>query len=68
MNANELFDWLTSEAIDADVTKLTQLTVASEIDALTESFVCENPKSEFDWERLLLAGSMLAKSDERKHQ
>lgn len=68
MNATELFDWLTSEVIESDVTKLTQLTVASEIDSLTESFVCEDPRSEFDWERLLLAGSMLAKSDERKHQ
>lgn len=68
MNAKELFDWLTSEAIDADVTKLTQLTVASEIDSLTESFVCEDPQTEFDWERLLLAGSMLARSDERKHK
>lgn len=68
MNPNEFFDWLISEAIDDDLTKLTQLTVASEIDNLAESFICESPETEFDWERLLLAGSILTKSDERKHK
>lgn len=68
MKPNELFDWLTSEAIKADITRLTQLTVAYEIDNLTENFVCEDLQSEFDWERLLLAGSILARSTERKHQ
>lgn len=68
MNSKELFDWLTSEAINVDVKKLTQLTVSSEIDSLTERFSCESPQSEFDWERLLLAGSFLARSDERQHQ
>lgn len=68
MNAKELFEWLTSEAIGADVKNLTQLTVSSEIDNLTEHFSCETPQSEFDWKRLLLAGSLLARSNERKHQ
>lgn len=68
MNPTEFFDWLISEAIDDDLTKLIQLTVAPEIDNLTEKFACESPETEFDWERLLLAGSMLAKSDERKHK
>ncbi|WP_297339179.1 DEAD/DEAH box helicase [Pseudophaeobacter sp.] len=67
MKPNELFDWLVSEAIDADVIKLTQLTVALEVDNLTKNFVCDDPKSEFDWERLLLAGSILTRSKERRH-
>lgn len=61
MNANELFDWLITEAIFSDIEKLTQLTVASEIDNLAEDFTCQTPKTEFDWERLLLAGSILSR-------
>lgn len=68
MIETELFDWLTSKAIYDDVVKLTQLTVASEIDNLEESFSCDDPEVEFDWERLLLAGSLLTRSHERKHQ
>ena len=68
MSASEFFDWLVSEAISADVLKLTQLTVASEIDNLSASFECEDLEAEFDWERLLLAGSMLAKSEKRGHK
>ena len=38
MEAEELFDWLTSEAIGEDIVKLMQLTAASELDNITENF------------------------------
>ncbi len=68
MKDTELFDWLVHEALQADIAKLTQLTVVREITNLEESFVCENPQQEFNWQELLLAGSLLARSDQREHQ
>jgi hypothetical protein len=62
----ELQDWLLSEGIKDDLNLITQLTVITEIDNL------EVPVSQAetapDWERLLLAGSILARSDKRPHQ
>lgn len=68
MKDTELFDWLTREALQNDIAKLTQLTVATEITNLEESYACDNPQEEFDWQELLLAGSLLARSDQREHQ
>ena len=68
MKETELFDWLAREALQIDIAKLTQLTVATEITNLEESFECDNPQEEFNWQELLLAGSLLARSDQREHQ
>lgn len=68
MKEAELFDWLTHEALYDDIAKLTQLTVATEITSLEASFACENPQEEFNWQQLLLAGSLLARSGLREHQ
>ena len=67
MTPEELFDWLVSDGIKLEVDQLTQITVAAEIDNLDNALICENPDEEFDWDRLLLAGSVLAKSTERNH-
>lgn len=68
MKDTELFNWLASEAMREDITKLTLLTVATEITNLEASCVCENPQAAFNWKDLLLAGSLLARSDQRPHQ
>ncbi|CDO60026.1 DEAD/DEAH box helicase domain protein [Candidatus Phaeomarinobacter ectocarpi] len=68
MKDTELFDWLTQEAFRADIDRLTQHTVATEITNLEESYVCDSPQDAFDWAELLLAGSLLARSDMREHQ
>lgn len=68
MKDTELFNWLSREALHADVIKLTQLTVATEITNLEKSFECVNPQEEFNWEKLLLAGSILTRSNQREHQ
>jgi superfamily II DNA/RNA helicase len=68
MSAVELSEWLVSEALLDDITKLTQATVATEITNLVASFECVDPSAEFDWEQLILAGSILARSPRREHQ
>nr|WP_319483786.1 DEAD/DEAH box helicase [uncultured Cohaesibacter sp.] len=68
MSAVELSEWLVSEALLEDITKLTQATVATEITNLSASFDCDDPNTEFDWEQLILAGSILARSPRREHQ
>jgi superfamily II DNA/RNA helicase len=68
MKEAELFDWLAREALYEDIAKLTQLTVATEITNLEVSYACENPQEEFNWRQLLLAASLLARSNQREHQ
>lgn len=68
MSSAEFCNWLASEEIATEVNSLIQLTVASEIDNLTVDFSCESSQAPFDWNRLLLAGSMLARSKVRMHQ
>lgn len=68
MNKVEFLDWLSDDALAEEITKLIQLTVASEMDNLTPTIICHKPTEEFDWSRLLLAASMLVKSTERKHK
>lgn len=68
MSTVELSEWLVSEALLNDITKLTQATVATEITNLSANYDCEDPNAEFDWEQLILAGSILARSPRREHQ
>ncbi|WP_112321928.1 DEAD/DEAH box helicase [Oceanibium sediminis] len=68
MKDTELFDWLTNEALQDDITRLTQLTVAAELTNLEQSYTCEDPNKAFEWQELLLAGSLLARSSLREHQ
>lgn len=68
MKDTELFDWLTGEALRSDIIRLAQITVATEITNLAEVNRSADAKTNFDWQLLLLAGSLLAKSFERAHQ
>jgi hypothetical protein len=68
MKYTDLFNWLTREALNKDIAKLTHFTVSAEITNLEVSYVCSNPQEEFNWQDLLLAGSLLARSDQREHQ
>ena len=64
----ELFDWLIKDALFDDISKLTQLTVSSEITNLDQEYECDKPCGAFNWRELLLAGSLLARSNLREHQ
>lgn len=61
MNLNELQSWLRAEGIGDDLDAITRMTVRSEIDNLQP----EKSDRVIDWPRLLLAGSILARSSER---
>ncbi|MBX3445658.1 MAG: DEAD/DEAH box helicase [Parvibaculaceae bacterium] len=67
MNLNELQSWLIETGIRDDLDTITQCTVKTELDNLiTEPG--DDPVSTIDWPRLLLTGSILARSDVRENQ
>jgi len=60
----DLHDWLMSDGVGDDIATLTKLTVRSELSSLLDD---PNGVSadDIDWQRLLLAGSILARSERR---
>ena len=68
MKEAELFNWLIQEALQKDIAKLTQLTAANEITNLDDVYACDDPRAEFNWSDLILAASLLARSQQRAHQ
>ncbi len=67
MNKVDLFEWLIHDVLKDDLEKLTQLAVAGEITNLKEAFTCDNPDEMFNWRDLILAGSLLVRSEQREH-
>lgn len=69
MSLESLQKWLVEEGIREDLDVITRLTVRSELDNLEaepeSSLTTANP---VDWNRLLLAGSILARSNQRSDQ
>jgi superfamily II DNA/RNA helicase len=65
VNLAQLQEWLLTDAIADDLNKLVRRTVADEIDNLAPD---EEPRPRLDWPRLLLAASVLARSQNRTHQ
>ena len=66
MSLSELQDWLLEDEIQHDLAVLTRLLTRLELDNLLD----DDPTVivEVDWPRLLLAGSIFARSDKRPHQ
>lgn len=64
MSLADLLTWLRDEGIRDDLNAITRMTVRTEIDNLQPDPI----KLEIDWPRLLLAGSILARSDQRADQ
>jgi len=67
MSLIELQSWLVEEAIGQDLDILTRRTVRTELDNLVAE-PAGAPAAEIDWAKLLLSGSILARSDHRVHQ
>ena len=67
MSLGDLQAWLLGEGIQHDLDDLTRRTVATELDNLLPVTPAV-PVSPIDWRRLLLAGSILARSDRRQYQ
>ena len=67
MSLAELQSWLLENGIRDDLNKLTRLTVRNELDNLAPEESSDSAES-IDWARLLLAGSILARSNEKGDQ
>lgn len=67
MSIAALQSWLLEEGIKADLDEVTRLTVRQEI-ANLDLETSNHSASDIDWQRLLLAGSILARSNDRSHQ
>jgi superfamily II DNA/RNA helicase len=66
MSLNDLQGWLVADGLREDLDQLTRHTVLAELDNLVPP--TEDETTSFDWPRLLLAGSILARSDQRSYQ
>ncbi|HBN7890446.1 DEAD/DEAH box helicase [Pseudomonas aeruginosa] len=67
MGIAELQSWLLQEGVRSDLDAITRLMVRSELDNLAPDPSAQ-PAETIDWPRLLLAGSILARSDQRVDQ
>lgn len=67
MNLTDLQKWFLEEGIRGDLDAITQRSVRMELDNL-EPALPNLEGTEIDWPRLLLAGSILARSNERQDQ
>jgi hypothetical protein len=65
MNEAELQRWLLSEGIRDELALITRATVVSELGNISPNKDFGEELSGLDWERLILAGSVLARSNER---
>ena len=68
MNLDELQDWLVDKGVHFDLKRVSRLIATSEIDNLEPPSDTVSLATEIKWERLILAGSILARSERRKHQ
>jgi len=67
MSLADLQSWLLQEGVRDDLDAITRITVRNELDNLAPD-PSAPPAAAIDWPRLLLAGSILARSDRRSDQ
>ena len=67
MTPDELQDWLLQNGVAEELEDIARISVVRELDNFTPSFNAEALLAELDWDRLLLAGSVLSQSEARKH-
>ena len=68
MTPVELQNWLLEEGIRFELRHVAQLTAVTEMDNFEPSFDTALLTTQIDWDRLLLAGSILARSEQRRHE
>jgi superfamily II DNA/RNA helicase len=68
MGLDDLQSWLVEDALREDLDQITRRMVITEIDNLVADPEDAPPQPSLDWPRLLLAGSILARSDLRPQQ
>lgn len=67
MTPDELRDWLLQDGVAEELEHIARITVVKELDNFTPSFSAEVLLADLDWDRLLLAGSVLSQSEAREH-
>ncbi len=67
MSLADLQSWLLQEGVRDDLNAITRLTVRNELDNLVPDISAPSA-APIDWPKLLLAGSIFARSDERGDQ
>lgn len=67
MSLTDLQTWLLKEGVRGDLDTITRLTVRSELDNLAPETSAQSA-APIDWHKLLLAGSILSRSDQRGDQ
>lgn len=67
MSLGDLQEWLMDEGIQSELSEVIRQTVATELDNLVPESRTD-PLLSIDWSRLLLAGSILARSEHRQYQ
>ncbi|AMO72507.1 DEAD/DEAH box helicase [Sphingorhabdus sp. M41] len=68
MSLPDLQNWLVNEGINADLIKLIKMTAAAELDNVNTEFDIAAETNNVDWQQLLLASSILARSEKRDQQ
>jgi superfamily II DNA/RNA helicase len=66
VNAEELIDWLLAEGVATDLATLIRINALQDLDNVEPAKPLEQALAGIDWHRLLFAGSVLARSDERR--
>ena len=67
MSLGDLQEWLMDEGVQSELSEVIRQTVATELDNLVPESRTESSPT-VDWSRLLLAGSILARSEHRQYQ
>src|ERR1700733_9465990 len=66
MKPEKLTDWLIGTAISGELAVLTQALALAELENVEADKTLDGKLQEIDWQKLLLAGSILARSRERR--
>lgn len=66
MKAEELINWLLAEGAAAELAVLARVNALQDLENVEAAKPLEQALAEIDWHRLLFAGSVLARSDERR--
>ena len=66
MNSAELIDWLLNEGVATELTILTRINALQDLENVQRADTLDEALLAIDWNRLLLAGSVLARSNARR--
>lgn len=66
MNADELIEWLLDDGVASELATLVRINALQDLENVNPTEPVEGALARLDWKRLLLAGSILARSEARR--